>query len=136
LCFSFTPVIYLVCIVSSTLRQGMHDLKVWSGVEADGAEESSTPGKSCKREDRMSRITKVINYTSGIILGTVEGSSVYCRVRGGVRGVDYVVGMHCSIGVFRFNVFHQFVASAHSTPLPPKSGICITSLFEIATAIV
>lgn len=37
----------------------MHDLKVWPGVEADGQDSTSTPGKSTAGEDQMSRLAKV-----------------------------------------------------------------------------
>ena len=37
----------------------MHDLKVWPGVEADGQETTTTPGKSTSGEDQMSRLAKV-----------------------------------------------------------------------------
>ena len=43
----------------STQRRGMHDLKVWPGVEADGQDSTSTPGKSTAGEDQMSRLAKV-----------------------------------------------------------------------------
>ena len=42
-----------------TQRRGMHDLKVWPGVEADGQKLTSTPGKSTTGEDQMSRLAKV-----------------------------------------------------------------------------
>jgi len=41
------------------LRQGMHDLKVWVGVEADGNSPSTTPGKMSGELDEMSRVAKV-----------------------------------------------------------------------------
>nr|XP_010311329.1 PREDICTED: phosphatidylinositol 3-kinase catalytic subunit type 3-like [Balearica regulorum gibbericeps] len=43
-------------------RQGMHDLKVWPNVEADGSEPTKTPGRtsSTVSEDQMSRLAKVI----------------------------------------------------------------------------
>ena len=42
-------------------RQGMHDLKVWPNVEADGSEPTRTPGRtsSTLSEDQMSRLAKV-----------------------------------------------------------------------------
>ena len=46
--------------VYRTQRRGMHDLKVWPGVEADGQRPTSTPGKSTTGEDQMSRLAKVI----------------------------------------------------------------------------
>ena len=46
---------------SRTQRRGMHDLKVWPGVEADGGKPTSTPGKSTTGEDQMSRLAKVVN---------------------------------------------------------------------------
>ncbi|XP_028821207.1 phosphatidylinositol 3-kinase catalytic subunit type 3 isoform X2 [Denticeps clupeoides] len=41
-------------------RQGMHDLKVWPGVEGDGEEPTSTPGRtsSTLAEDQMGRLAK------------------------------------------------------------------------------
>ena len=44
-----------------TQRRGMHDLKVWPGVEGDGGKPTSTPGKSTTGEDQMSRLAKVLN---------------------------------------------------------------------------
>uniref|UniRef100_A0A673Z0J2 Phosphatidylinositol 3-kinase catalytic subunit type 3 n=1 Tax=Salmo trutta TaxID=8032 RepID=A0A673Z0J2_SALTR len=43
-------------------RQGMHDLKVWPGVEGDGGEPTSTPGRtsSSLAEDQMGRLAKVV----------------------------------------------------------------------------
>ncbi|KAK2567164.1 Phosphatidylinositol 3-kinase catalytic subunit type 3 [Acropora cervicornis] len=41
-----------------TQRRGMHDLKVWPGVEADGEKNTTTPGKSTSGEDQMSRLAK------------------------------------------------------------------------------
>ncbi|XP_038599908.1 phosphatidylinositol 3-kinase catalytic subunit type 3 [Tachyglossus aculeatus] len=42
-------------------RQGMHDLKVWPNVEADGLEPTKTPGRtsSTLSEDQMSRLAKL-----------------------------------------------------------------------------
>nr|XP_044990970.1 phosphatidylinositol 3-kinase catalytic subunit type 3 isoform X4 [Jaculus jaculus] len=42
-------------------RQGMHDLKVWPHVEADGSEPTRTPGRtsSTLSEDQMSRLAKL-----------------------------------------------------------------------------
>ncbi|TNN72033.1 Phosphatidylinositol 3-kinase catalytic subunit type 3 [Liparis tanakae] len=42
-------------------RQGMHDLKVWPGVEGDGGEPTSTPGRtsSSLTEDQMGRLAKL-----------------------------------------------------------------------------
>uniref|UniRef100_A0A670YLH4 Phosphatidylinositol 3-kinase catalytic subunit type 3 n=1 Tax=Pseudonaja textilis TaxID=8673 RepID=A0A670YLH4_PSETE len=42
-------------------RQGMHDLKVWPNVEADGSEPTKTPGKTSSTfsEDKMSRLAKL-----------------------------------------------------------------------------
>ncbi|XP_012296251.1 phosphatidylinositol 3-kinase catalytic subunit type 3 isoform X2 [Aotus nancymaae] len=42
-------------------RQGMHDLKVWPNVEADGSEPTKTPGRtsSTVSEDQMSRLAKL-----------------------------------------------------------------------------
>lgn len=42
-----------------TLRQGMHDLKVWPNVEADGGVVSSTPGKDDSDKEQMSRLMKL-----------------------------------------------------------------------------
>ncbi len=45
-------------------RQGMHDLKVWPGVEGDGSEPTSTPGRtsSTLTEDQMGRLAKVSRW--------------------------------------------------------------------------
>ncbi|EHA99126.1 Phosphatidylinositol 3-kinase catalytic subunit type 3 [Heterocephalus glaber] len=42
-------------------RQGMHDLKVWPNVEADGSEPTKTPGRTSSTvcEDQMSRLAKL-----------------------------------------------------------------------------
>ena len=40
------------------LRKGMHDLRVWPGVVADGSDSSDTPGKA-KADDLMDRLSKV-----------------------------------------------------------------------------
>uniref|UniRef100_W5KBY0 Phosphatidylinositol 3-kinase catalytic subunit type 3 n=1 Tax=Astyanax mexicanus TaxID=7994 RepID=W5KBY0_ASTMX len=42
-------------------RQGMHDLKVWPGVEGDGGEPTGTPGRtsSTLAEDQMGRLAKL-----------------------------------------------------------------------------
>ena len=42
-------------------RQGMHDLKVWPGVEGNGGEPTTTPGRtsSSLTEDQMGRLAKV-----------------------------------------------------------------------------
>ncbi|XP_061769625.1 phosphatidylinositol 3-kinase catalytic subunit type 3 isoform X3 [Nerophis ophidion] len=44
-------------------RQGMHDLKVWPGVEGDGAEATSTPGRtnSSLTEEQMGRLAKDVD---------------------------------------------------------------------------
>ena len=43
------------------MRQGMHDLKVWADVEADGNSATTTPGKTTGQADEMSRISKVLH---------------------------------------------------------------------------
>ena len=43
----------------STYRQGMHDLKVWPGVEADGSPSTKTPGKTSDSRDQMNRLGKL-----------------------------------------------------------------------------
>ncbi|XP_043930366.1 phosphatidylinositol 3-kinase catalytic subunit type 3 [Protopterus annectens] len=42
-------------------RQGMHDLKVWPNIEADGLESTKTPGRTSSTicEDKMSRLAKL-----------------------------------------------------------------------------
>ncbi|MBN3324502.1 PK3C3 kinase, partial [Atractosteus spatula] len=42
-------------------RQGMHDLKVWPGVEGDGSDPTTTPGRtsSSLSEDQMGRLAKL-----------------------------------------------------------------------------
>ena len=47
-----------------TLRHGMHDLKVWPEIEADGKEPSSTPGETTTGEDKMSRLAKVQTHST------------------------------------------------------------------------
>lgn len=43
-----------------TLRQGIHDLRVWPGVEADGLAHSTTPGKvDGSSDDAMSKLAKL-----------------------------------------------------------------------------
>ncbi|KAF7243915.1 Phosphatidylinositol 3-kinase catalytic subunit type 3 [Varanus komodoensis] len=44
-------------------RQGMHDLKVWPNMEADGSEPTKTPGRtsSTVSEDQMSRLAKAFD---------------------------------------------------------------------------
>lgn len=44
------------------MRQGMHDLKVWADVEADGSSATTTPGKTTGQADEMSRISKVLVF--------------------------------------------------------------------------
>uniref|UniRef100_A0A8C4W219 Phosphatidylinositol 3-kinase catalytic subunit type 3 n=1 Tax=Gopherus evgoodei TaxID=1825980 RepID=A0A8C4W219_9SAUR len=50
-------------------RQGMHDLKVWPNVEADGSEPTKTPGRtsSTLSEDQMSRLAKDGDESSPIL---------------------------------------------------------------------
>lgn len=50
-------------------RQGMHDLKVWPGVEGDGGEPTTTPGRTSSRltEDKMGRLAKVLENFSAIL---------------------------------------------------------------------
>lgn len=45
--------------LNSTLRRGMHDLRVWPDIEADGSRETQTPGKSSSAEDKMGSLAKV-----------------------------------------------------------------------------
>ncbi|KAL5005430.1 hypothetical protein ScPMuIL_018886 [Solemya velum] len=42
-----------------TFRQGMHDLKVWPGAEADPHFPTTTPGKNKDSNDQMSRLAKL-----------------------------------------------------------------------------
>ena len=51
-------ILFICCI--RTLRHGMHDLKVWPDVEADGKENSSTPGETTLGKDKMSHLAKVV----------------------------------------------------------------------------
>ena len=45
------------------IRRGIHDLKVWPGVVADGNLKTSTPGKpEDKSISEMIRLTKVVSY--------------------------------------------------------------------------
>ncbi|XP_064474715.1 phosphatidylinositol 3-kinase catalytic subunit type 3-like [Ornithodoros turicata] len=41
------------------MRQGMHDLRLWLGVEADGGSKTQTPGKVYGSKDQMSRLVKL-----------------------------------------------------------------------------
>ena len=43
----------------------MHDLRVWPGVEGDGHDPSTTPGKTSGKDDEMSRLAKVTNKGMG-----------------------------------------------------------------------
>lgn len=51
----------MVLLLSSMFRQGMHDLKVWPGVEGDGGDPTATPGRTSSglTEDQMGRLAKV-----------------------------------------------------------------------------
>ncbi len=43
------------------LRQGIDDLRVWPGVEADGSEQTKTPGKQgSSSDDIMDKLAKVL----------------------------------------------------------------------------
>ena len=47
------------------IRRGIHDLKVWLGVVADGNVKTTTPGKpETKSTSEMIRLTKVVNYSN------------------------------------------------------------------------
>lgn len=56
-----TMSVFYYRLYSSMFRQGMHDLKVWPGVEGDGGEPTTTPGRtsSSLSEDQMGRLAKV-----------------------------------------------------------------------------
>ena len=54
-------------VICRLLRQGMHDLKVWIGVEADGSSSSTTPGKISGQLDEMSRVAKVQHCSSATV---------------------------------------------------------------------
>ncbi|CAN8005605.1 unnamed protein product, partial [Ixodes hexagonus] len=41
------------------MRQGMHDLRLWLGMEADGSSKTQTPGKVYGSRDQMSRLVKL-----------------------------------------------------------------------------
>ena len=61
----FFGIHFLVISVStfSALRQGIHDLRVWPGIEADGNEPTKTPGKQgAASEETMDRLAKVLFY--------------------------------------------------------------------------
>ncbi|CAB1345379.1 unnamed protein product [Coregonus sp. 'balchen'] len=64
-------------------RQGMHDLKVWPGVDWDGWEPTSTPGRTSSRlaEDQMGRLAKVVTgsgvpWTGGLTKAHRQGHMV------------------------------------------------------------
>ncbi|XP_070131729.1 phosphatidylinositol 3-kinase catalytic subunit type 3 isoform X4 [Equus przewalskii] len=61
-------------------RQGMHDLKVWPNVEADGSEPTKTPGRtsSTVSEDQMSRLAKSEKRSSNFMYLMVEFRCVKC----------------------------------------------------------
>uniref|UniRef100_A0A2K5WF38 Phosphatidylinositol 3-kinase catalytic subunit type 3 n=1 Tax=Macaca fascicularis TaxID=9541 RepID=A0A2K5WF38_MACFA len=61
-------------------RQGMHDLKVWPNVEADGSEPTKTPGRtsSTLSEDQMSRLAKSEKRSSNFMYLMVEFRCVKC----------------------------------------------------------
>lgn len=63
-------------LLSSMFRQGMHDLKVWPGVEGDGADPTATPGRtsSSLTEDQMGRLAKVTHLCA-------LGRAYFIRVR-------------------------------------------------------
>jgi len=53
-------VLYYRCV-----RRGIHDLKVWPGVVADGSSKTTTPGKpDGKSISEMNRLTKVTTFTT------------------------------------------------------------------------
>ena len=60
MCVKYDDKFFVTCSCR-TQRRGMHDLKVWPGVEGDGGKPTSTPGKSTTGEDQMSRLAKVLN---------------------------------------------------------------------------
>ena len=53
------PVFFFV-VYCSTLRQGMHDLRIWPDQKPDTSLPSATPGKSS--HDKMSQLFKVGNF--------------------------------------------------------------------------
>ncbi|PKU43750.1 phosphatidylinositol 3-kinase catalytic subunit type hypothetical protein [Limosa lapponica baueri] len=61
-------------------RQGMHDLKVWPNVEADGSEPTRTPGRtsSTVSEDQMSRLAKREKRSSNFMYLMIEFRCVKC----------------------------------------------------------
>lgn len=61
------PTIFSLFFSQSMFRQGMHDLKVWPGVEGDGGEPTTTPGRtsSSLAEDQMGRLAKVGSIVVG-----------------------------------------------------------------------
>lgn len=70
-------------------RQGMHDLKVWPGVEGDGGETTSTPGRtsSSLTEDQMGRLAKV-RCEGGVGLGGRCNPPRVCLNHGLFQGPD------------------------------------------------
>lgn len=55
----FEPIHHSPLLFCSVFRQGMHDLRVWPSVEADGAHPTTTPGKVSGKHDEMSRLSKL-----------------------------------------------------------------------------
>ena len=65
-CVSSPPPYLLLCHnTGRCIRRGIHDLKVWPGVVADGNLKTSTPGKpEDKSISEMIRLTKVVKYSN------------------------------------------------------------------------
>lgn len=50
----------LTCsICARAMRQGIHDLRLWLGYEADGSSKTQTPGKAFGSKEQMTRLVKV-----------------------------------------------------------------------------
>lgn len=83
---SFEPnITETALLLSSMFRQGMHDLKVWPGVEGDGGDPTATPGRtsSTLTEDQMGRLAKVTHSCAfrGVYMewGGLEGWAVWIK---------------------------------------------------------
>ena len=62
------PSVYFILLFCSTLRQGIHDLRVWPGVEADVFDPTKTPGKQgASSDDVMDKLAKVNFHVHDLI---------------------------------------------------------------------
>lgn len=50
---------FLIFFSSRALRQGMHDLRLWNNLQADGNLRTKTPGKTDCCKEQMTKLSKV-----------------------------------------------------------------------------